>query len=163
VQALIQEIQQKCRDGHWKAATRKLKKLHRVYDQTIPESLYIQVLECCMENRLQGARASESARKILEQLVENGFTIPEKAGNYCISNSLGDTGTQSTHQGFGGIDTALPMVHAMEKSSTPISIENYEKLILALAKEGTIDEALSYLRYLIVHKSETPPLSTFAA
>jgi pentatricopeptide repeat protein len=135
----------------------------RIYDQTIPEALYIQVLECCMENRLQGARASESARKILEQLVENGYYIPEKAGNYCISNSLADTGTQSTHQGFGGIDTALAMVHAMEKSFTPTAIENYEKLILALAKEGTIDEALTYLRYLIVDKWETPPLSTFAA
>ena len=57
-------------------------------DEYIPEEVYLQVLDTCMENRLQGARASEPARKAMEQLVEKGYYIPDKAGNFCIQNCL---------------------------------------------------------------------------
>jgi hypothetical protein len=160
---LVAEIEAKCAQNHWKAATRKLKKLTRQYPDTyIAESLLLRVLETCMENRLQGARASEPARKIMEQLVEQGYYIPEKEGNFCIQNSLGETGPTSTHQGFGGVDTALAMVAAMDKSHTPIQSDTYEKLVVALAKEGSFEEALVLLRRLVVDLMVTPPLSTFS-
>jgi PPR repeat family len=161
---IISEIEAKAAQNHWKAATRKLKKLTRQFpDNYVDEAVFLRVLETCMENRLQGARASEPARKIMEQLVEQGYYIPEKEGNYCIQNSLGETGPNSTHQGFGGIDTALAMVAAMEKSQTPIHSDTYEKLVIALAKEGSVGEALAILRREVVEMSVTPPLATFAA
>lgn len=160
---LISEIQTKCDQNHWKAATRKLKQLTRRFpDAYLPEDVFLRVLETCMENRLQGARASEPARKIMEQLVEKGYYIPEKEGNFCIQNSLGETDSDSTHQGFGGIDTALAMVSVMERSQTPIHSETYEKLIVALAKEGSITDSLAIFRREVVEQSATPPLSTFA-
>ena len=161
---MVADVHQKCDQQHWKAATRKLKKLTRQFpDEYVDEEVYLDVLNVCMENRLQGARASEPARKVMEQLVEKGYYIPDKAGNFCIQNCLGFSDPQSTHQGFGGIDTALAMVAAMEKSGTPIQAETYEKLSVALAKEGSIDEALVMLRNLVVDMAETPYLSTFAA
>lgn len=159
---LVAEIEAKCKQNHWKAATRKLKKLTRRFPDTyVPEDVFLRVLETCMENRLQGARASEPARKIMEQLVEQGYYIPEKDGNYCIQNCLGETGPNSTHQGFGGVDTALAMVAAMDRSMTPIQSDTYEKLAIALAKEGSVEEALPILRRLVVEMSVTPPLATF--
>jgi len=81
---LEQEISAKAEKGHWKAAVRKLKKLTRRFpDYQIPESVHVQTLEACMADRVQGARASEPARKIMEQMVELGYKIPEQAGNYC--------------------------------------------------------------------------------
>ena len=162
--SLISDIEAKCEQHHWKAATRKMKKLSRQFpDEYIPEEVYLKVLDSCMENRLQGARASEPARKLMEQLVEKGYYIPDKEGNFCIQNCLGFTDHFSTHQGFGGIDTALAMVAAMEKSGTPIQGETFEKLSIALSKEGSIDEALAMLRNLVVEQSETPSLATFAS
>lgn len=159
---LVSEIEAKCEQNHWKAATRKLKKLTRQFpDAYVADKVFLRVLETCMENRLQGARASEPARKIMEQLVEQGYYIPEKEGNFCIQNCLGETGPTSTHQGFGGVDTALAMVAAMEKSQTPIQSDTYEKLVIALAKEGSFDEALVILRRLVVDLFFTPPLTTF--
>ena len=87
----------------------------RYPDTYIPEQVLLQVLETCMVNRLQGARASEPARKIMEQIVEQGYYIPEKEGNFCIQNSLGETGPTSTHQGFGGVDTALAMIRFRQR------------------------------------------------
>jgi hypothetical protein len=160
---LMGEIKRKAEKGHWKAATRKLKTLTRMSaKEPIPESLYIQVLDSCMGERLQGARASEPARKILEQMVEHGYQIPEAAGNFCIKNCIGFTGKDSNHQGFGGLDTALAMVAALEQAKTPIQADTYDKLCLALAKEGSLDEALQILRRVVVDLSDTPPLSTFA-
>lgn len=98
----------------------------------------------------------------MEQLVEKGYYIPDKEGNFCIQNCLGFSDRYSTHQGFGGLDTALAMVAAMKKSGTPVSAESYEKLSIALAREGSIDESLAMLRNLVVDMSETPSLSTFA-
>ena len=165
VKELQKEILSKAELGHWKAATRKLKKLTRRVqrDKPVPVEILQAVLEACMEGRLQGARAAEPARKILEQFVEFGYPIPDSAGNYCIKNCLGDTGPQSTHQGFGGIDTALAMLAALEHSGTNIQLETMDKICLALAKEGSMKEALKMLRRMIVDMSEIPPLSTFAA
>jgi pentatricopeptide repeat protein len=160
---LIDEIEEKCAVGHWKAAARRLKKLSRRFpDADVPESTYVKVLDACLDNRLHGARASEPARKILEQFVEKGLIIPEQQGNLCIQNCLGTSGPHSTHQGFGGLDTALAMTAALEQTGTPISPETNEKLCLALAKEGSIEQALSLLRKIVVDQSYTPPLSTFA-
>ena len=81
---LEREIVEKASVGHWKNAIRKLKRLTRRFPEyEIPESVYTQTLEACMADRLHGARASEPARKIMEQMVEQGYTIPEQAGNYC--------------------------------------------------------------------------------
>jgi hypothetical protein len=160
----MDEISSSSSKGHWKTATRKLKRLTRRFrDRTIDASVYLQVLEACMANRLQGARASEPARKILEQMVEAGFSIPEKEGNYCIQNSIGMTGTDSTHQGFGGLDTALAMLAALREAKTPIKFDTYDRIITALAKEGSTDHAMEMLRQVVADLSETPPLSTFAA
>ena len=165
VKELQKEIRAKAEMGHWKAATRKLKKLTRRVqrDQPVPEDILEVVLEACMDARLQGARAAEPARKILEQYVEFGYKIPESAGNHCIKNCLGEEGPQSTHQGFGGIDTALAMLAAMKQSRTSIQLETYEKVSVALAKEGSFKEALATLRRTIVDMSEIPSLATFAA
>jgi hypothetical protein len=162
---LIREIDEKVRVGHWKAAIRQLRKLSRRFAEPVPEETLIATLEVCMENRLHGARASEPARKILEQMVEAGYEIPEAAGNYCIKNciSLSELAKNSTHQGFGGLDTALAMMSALQLSMTPIQGETYEKIIAALAREGSLDRALELLRTLVVDSNETPTLPTFAA
>lgn len=160
----MRDLSAKAEQGHWKAATRKLKRLTRRFsDYKIPEAAYVQTLEACMTNRLQGARASEPARKILEQMVEMGHKIPEHAGNYCIKNCLGDYDPNCTHQGFGGIDTALAMLAALEQSQTSIHFETYSKVISALAKEGSVDQGLDMLRNVVVERKETPSLATFAA
>lgn len=165
VKELQREIKTKAEMGHWKAATRKLKKLTRRVqrDKPVPVDVLEVVLDSCMAARLQGARAAEPARKILEQFVEFGYPIPESAGNYCVRNCLGDTGPQSTHQGFGGIDTALAMMAALKQSGTNIQAETYDKICAALAKEGSMKESLKMLRHMIVDMTEIPPLATFAA
>ena len=168
---LVADIKLKCEQNHWKAATRKLKKLTRQlsknndsekYYDVVTEELLLQVLTVCAANRLQGARASEPSRKVMEQLVELGYNIPTEIGNYCIQNTLDETSNNYRHQGFGGIDTALAMVAAMEKCQTPIHPETYDKLIFALAREGSIASSLSILRDQVVERSVTPPLATFA-
>jgi pentatricopeptide repeat protein len=160
---LVREIHEKASQKHWKAATRKLKRLTRRYpDYNVPRSLYVEVLEACASNRMQGARASEPARKILEQMLEQGHAVPEALGNYCIRNSLGD-GPGASHQGFGGVDTALAMLAVLDQSGTAVQAETHEKIIESLAREGSIDEALASLRRMVVDRSETPLLSTFAA
>eukprot|EP00980_Cylindrotheca_fusiformis_P007363 scaffold1525_cov142-Cylindrotheca_fusiformis.AAC.163 len=166
---LIREALAKAEQSHWKAATRKLKKLTRRFGKnsadprTIPESVYLAVLEACMEERLHGARATEPARKIMEEMVEQGYAIPENSANHCLSNCLG-TDANGSHQGFGGIDTALAMMAAIEHSENPpsISLETYSKLILSLAVEGSHEEAFKMLRELVAEKSETPSLQLFA-
>jgi hypothetical protein len=160
---LIRTIRSKAGKGHWKAATRKLKKLGKRHKEKVDESVYQQVLESCMQDRLQGARASEPARKIIELMMEDGYRIPEQAGNYCIQNCLGLYGTDSTHEGFGGIDTALAIIAAMEHSGTPIDFESQDKVCQALAREGSFDKALDLLKRIVVEYSDTPPLETFAA
>jgi pentatricopeptide repeat protein len=184
---LQREILQKAEMGHWKAATRKLKKYTRRISSSVaaaatetatdattapavppagavPLEILQTVLEACMVGRLQGARAAEPARKILEQYVEFGYNIPESVGNYCIKNCLGDDmGPHSTHQGFGGIDTALAMMAALEQSGTNLQLDTMEKITVALAREGSMTEALATLRQIIVNMSEIPTLATFAA
>lgn len=163
IEDFVAEIEEKCSKGHWKAATRRLKQVTRRFPYEVTEETFVTVLTACSENRLQGARASEPARKIMEQLVEKGFSIPEKLGNHCIDNTIGFDGSFSTHQGFGGIDTALAMVAAMEKANSLVYGDMYEKLAIALAKEGSLDECLSILQMLVVNRSESPDLSTFAS
>ena len=160
---LLKEVQEKSAQGHWKSATRKLKKLNRRFPEFIvPESTYIEALEACMANRLHGARASEPARKIMEQMVEQGYVIPEQAGNYCIRNSIGAE-RDSTHQGFGGVDTALAMMSALKLSGTPIQVETFDSLCKGLAREGSVDHAIKKLRTLVIDRCEKPPMETFAA
>jgi hypothetical protein len=161
---LMREIRAKSEMGHWKTATRKLKKLTRRVqrDEPVPAEILEVVLEACMENRLQGARAAEPARKILEQMVEFKYPIPEAAGNYCIKNCLGESGPHSMHQGFAGIDTALAMLAALEKAETNVQLDTYDKICVALVKEGSITEALAILHRMVVDMSEVPPLATFA-
>lgn len=164
---LQREISEKCQQGHWKAAVRKLKRLSRKYGsaKTIPAKIYEEALEACMLNRLQGARASEPARKILEQMAESGYQISESSGNYCIKNCLDETGPDSTHQGFGGLDTALAMKTALEIAGTPIQLETKEKLAVAYAREGSVDESLALTRSFAVENEgmlETPALATYA-
>lgn len=159
----LDEIEVKVTQGHWKAATRKLKKLtRREGDRVIPEETYLQVLEVCMDKRLQGARASESARKILDQLVEQGYGISEDIGNFCIDNCLQGTGHSSTHQGFGGIDTALAIKAAMDAAGSHVHLGTIENLIAALAKEGSISLAIDFLQYAVVARGEKPSLASFA-
>lgn len=166
---LVKETLSKAEQMHWKGATRKLKKLTRRFgklsseSREIPQNIYLAVLDACMEDRLHGARAAESARKIMEEMVEQGYDIPADAANQCLKNCLG-TDKNGTHQGFGGIDTALAMIAAMEQSENPplISLEAYSKLIHALAVEGSFDDSLKLLREVVADKAETPSLLLFA-
>eukprot|EP00560_Eucampia_antarctica_P006066 CAMPEP_0197824868 /NCGR_PEP_ID=MMETSP1437-20131217/2074_1 /TAXON_ID=49252 ORGANISM="Eucampia antarctica, Strain CCMP1452" /NCGR_SAMPLE_ID=MMETSP1437 /ASSEMBLY_ACC=CAM_ASM_001096 /LENGTH=741 /DNA_ID=CAMNT_0043424669 /DNA_START=191 /DNA_END=2416 /DNA_ORIENTATION=+ len=167
--SLVNEIMEKAEIGHWKAATRKLKKLKKCYatdKNPVPAEAYVAVLETCLDNRLQGARASVPARKILEEMAENGYVIPSDMGNSCVFNSLGD-GPNATHAGCGGIDTALAMLAALESQSTGldsniITVDTYGAVVSALSRDGAVEEAVLLLRAMVVEHSFTPPLSTFA-
>jgi len=165
--SLVSEIQEKCSVGHWKAATRKLKKLSRRYttpEKKVPQDTYIAVLEACLEDRLHGARASEPARKILEQMAGDGYNIPAALGNQCVLNCIG-AGPNGSHEGFGGIDTALAMLAAMESSpsgSEMITVDTYGAVVSAVSKDGAVEEAVLLLRAMVVEHSFTPPLSVFA-
>jgi len=161
-------ILEKCEEGHWKAATRKMKQLRRRYatpEKPIPRETYVAVLNCCLTDRLHGARASEPARKILEEMAELQYEIPAREGNECISNSLGfEEGGK--HDGFGGIDPALAMMAAMQGNAPEgeqiIKAETYESVISALAKDGSLEEAVLLVRSMVVDHSFTPSLSVFA-
>ena len=158
---------QKSSVGHWKSATRKLKKLNKQYstsDLPVPREAYLAVLEACAANRLNGARASEPARKIMEDMSVSGYEIPLDLANSCVVNSLGD-GPGATHDQCGGIDAALAMVAAVESSpegSTALTDATYGRLVSALAQDGAVEEALLVLRSMVVEKLFTPPLSVFA-
>ena len=54
------------------------------------------------------------------------------------------------------------MLAVLEESGTTVYLETYDKLVQALAKEGSLDEALPIVRRVVADLSETPPLSTFA-
>lgn len=165
--ALLDEVNEKAAMGHWKAATRKLKKLSRRYatpENPIPQETYVAVLDACIVDRLHGARASEPARKILEEMVANGYSIPAVLANQCVLNSLGK-GPNGTHDGFGGIDTSLAMLAAMEsssKGSEMITVDTYGAVVSALSFDGAVDEALLLLRAMVVEHFFTPPLSVLA-
>lgn len=116
-----------------------------------------------MEDRLHGARAAEPARRAMEEMVANGYSVPGDIANYCIKESMGFE-ADGTHEGFGGIDTALSMLAAAEVSEEPPAIldETYEKIIATMGKEGSLDSALQLLREIVVDKSRTPSLRLFA-
>jgi hypothetical protein len=109
---LVRETLALSKRGHWKSATRKLKRLNRLFGKassnprSIPMKVYTATLAACVANRLHGARAAESARRIMEAMVEEGYPISAETANYCIKNCLG-TGPSGSHDGHGGIDTAL--------------------------------------------------------
>ena len=122
------------------------------------------VLDACLADRLHGARASEPARKILEEMSENGYTIPATVGNQCVLNTLGN-GPNGTHDGCGGIDTALAMLAALESSpsgSDMITVDTYGAVVSALSNDGAVEEAVLLLRAMVVEHSFTPPLSVFS-
>lgn len=161
---LLNEVMEKSAVGHWKAATRKLKKLNKSFPtHKIPEEAFVNTLQACSADRLHGARASIPARKIMEELVDEGYEIPADLGNYCIQNCLGE-GPNGTHDGCGGIDTALAMLAAMESSSTSdlLTVDSYGKVVVTMAKNGEIDESLVMLRSMVVDRSFTPSLEIFA-
>lgn len=165
--SVLSEVMQKSSVGHWKSATRKLKTLSKKYstpDRPVPREAYLAVLEACVANRLNGARASEPARRILEDMSTFGFDIPEDLANSCVASSLGD-GPGATHDNCGGIDAALAMVAAIEAApggESTLSEASYGKLVSALANDGAADEALLILRSMVAEKGFTPPLGTFA-
>jgi hypothetical protein len=166
---LIREAEMLVERGHWKSATRKMKKLSRRYGRNspdpreIPESLYLSVLQECSNDRLHGARAAEPARKLMEEMITMGYVVPADTANYCVKNCLSD-GPNGSHQGFGGIDTALAMIAALEQAEEPvgISLETYSQVITALAADGSIAYSLKMLRELVAEKSQTPSLELFA-
>lgn len=164
---VLSDVMQKSSLGHWKAATRKLKTLNKKYstsDRPVPREAYVAVLEACAANRLNGARASEPARKILEDMATFGYEIPVDLANTCVVSSLGE-GEGGTHDDCGGIDTALAMVAAVESSpggSDMLTDATYGRLVSTLARDGAIEEAELLLRSMVVEKAFTPPLSTFA-
>ena len=167
----MDEITQKAQINHWKVATRKLKQLRKKYanrdgGRAIPQDLYLVTLRACMADRLNGARASEPARKIMEEMSDNGYPIPKDVVNYCILNSLGD-GPDGTHDDCGGIDCALAMMAASGVAAgldgvDLIEEETYGRVATVLAKSGDLNEAEAMLRLMIVDKSMTPPLGIFA-
>mmetsp|Transcript_2993 Transcript_2993/g.4268 ORF Transcript_2993/g.4268 Transcript_2993/m.4268 type:complete len:731 (-) Transcript_2993:96-2288(-) len=163
----LRQVMEKSEVGHWKAATRKLKKLSRKYaspEKPVPLEAYDQTLRACVDQRLHGARASEPARKILEEMADGGYEIPADLANTAVQNCLGD-GPNGTHDGCGGIDTALAMLSAVESSPNggeKLTVETYGKVVSALTKDGAVDEALLLLRAMVVEHSFTPPLQTFA-
>ncbi|GAX23830.1 hypothetical protein FisN_20Hh032 [Fistulifera solaris] len=163
---LVKDILLKAEQYHWKAATRKLKTLVRRFDAThdLPPAVFEATLAACMANRLQGARAAEPVRKILDEMAERGLKVSETAANYCIVNAIGnDDANSTTHQGFGGIDTALGMQAAFEIMQVPLQLETLEKITVALAKEGAVEEAMAQMKYMITERTETPPsLKCFA-
>jgi len=163
---ILSDVMQKSSVCHWKSATRKLKTLHKKYstpDRPVPLEAYCAVLEACAANRLNGARASEPARRILEDMSTFGYVIPAELANSCVINSLGD-GPGGTHDNCGGIDAALAMVAAVESSpggESTLTDASYGKLVTALAEDGAIDESVLVLRSMVAEKGFTPPLSTF--
>lgn len=165
--SVLAEVMQKSSIGHWKSATRKLKTLNKKYsspDRPVPREAYLAVLEACAANRLNGARASEPARRILEDMSTFGYEIPADLANTCVVSSLGE-GAGGTHDNCGGIDTALAMVAAIESSpagADMLTDASYGRLVSALAKDGAVEEAILVLRSMVVEKAFTPALSTFA-
>ena len=122
------------------------------------------MLESCVADRLHGARASEPARKILEQMAEGGYTVPAILGNQCVLNCLGN-GPNGSHDGCGGIDTALAMLAALESSpsgSDMITVDTYGAVVSTLSNDGAVEEACLLLRAMVVEHSFTPPLSVFS-
>ncbi|KAL7539658.1 hypothetical protein ACHAXR_009486, partial [Thalassiosira sp. AJA248-18] len=165
--SVLSDVMQKSTMGHWKTAVRKLKTLHKKYstpDRPVPREAYLAVLEACAANRLNGARASEPARKILEDMSTCEYEIPADLANVCVVSSLGE-GPGGTHDQCGGIDAALAMVAAVESSpggENMLTDASYGKLVHALARDGAVEEAILVLRSMVVEKFFTPPLSTFA-
>lgn len=168
--SLLQEIYSLSEKVHWKRASRKFKQLMKRFghnsseSREIPERVFTDILTAYMQSRLHGARAAEPARRAMEEMVSNGYTVPAEIANSCIKDCLGFE-KDGTHEGFGGIDTALAMLAAVELSEenlTPIFVDTYEKLITSLANEGSIDDALQILREIVVDKADTPSLKVFA-
>jgi len=167
--SLVNDVMDLSDKGHWKKLSRRLKKLSWTFGpmspdaRTIPEDLFAAVMNVYMQDRLHGARAAEPARKAMEEMVANGYSIPEDVANYCVKQSIGFD-EDGSHEGFGGIDTALAMLAAIEVSPNPPTIhhDTYEQLISAMAREGSIEHSLQMLREIVVEKSETPSLKVFA-
>jgi hypothetical protein len=157
---------EKAEVNHWKKATRKLKKLKKNFatpEKPVPEEVYLATLKACMADRLNGARASEPARRIIEDMTETGYSVPFDMINYCILNSLGE-GPDGTHDNCGGIDCALAMMAAAASfgEEDKISEETYARVATVLSNSDEIEDALAMLNTMVVEKSYTPSLGVFA-
>jgi len=177
---ILSEINEKASVGHWKAATRKLKKLSRRYKNNmikgddekennypaIPAETYTAVLKTCLADRLHGARAAEPARKILEEMVHLNYPIPPELGNSCVVSAISGRSKDGSHQGFGGIDTALAMLAALESTeelSKTIEPDTYGSVIMTLSADRSPEEAVLLLRSMVVEHSFTPEIEVFSA
>eukprot|EP00592_Proboscia_alata_P004182 CAMPEP_0194370226 /NCGR_PEP_ID=MMETSP0174-20130528/18496_1 /TAXON_ID=216777 /ORGANISM="Proboscia alata, Strain PI-D3" /LENGTH=767 /DNA_ID=CAMNT_0039147535 /DNA_START=166 /DNA_END=2469 /DNA_ORIENTATION=+ len=184
-QTLCNEVHQRAAAGHWKTATRRLKKLKKLsfneytaaaetddaaVPSTIPEDVYLAVLRSCLADRSSGARASQPARKVLEEMVEAGYVVPADLGRSAVINCLGN-GPGGTHDECGGIDVALAMISALERQTgrneeddgmlTQV-IASYEAVVIALGKDGDVEECVEMLGMMVIDKGMTPLLGTFA-
>merc|ERR1719203_351092 len=154
--AVLAEVMQKSSVGHWKAATRKLKALrnkHATPERPVPREAHLAVLEACAAFRLNGARAAEPARKILEDMATCGHEIPANLANTCVTSALGP-GPRGTHEGCGGIDVALAMAAAVEAApggATALTEENYGRVAEAAARSD--DRASDVLQVLTYAKA----------
>lgn len=166
--SVLSEVMEKSSVGHWKAATRKLKALrnkHATPARPVPREAHLAVLEACAAYRLNGARAAEPARKILEDMATCGHEIPANLANTCVASALGP-GPGATHEGCGGIDVALAMTAAVEASpggTSALTEDSYGRLAEALAADGALVEAEDLLRATVAERGLTPTLGTFAA
>jgi pentatricopeptide repeat protein len=158
--SLVSDVEEACDEGHWKKATRKMKTLTRRYVNSarpnLPAKLLVKVLTCYSADRLHGARASQPARKVMEVIADFGYQIPSVLGNKCVVDAIGKGQ-------FGGVDVALAMLSAMESSGSLMREETYDAIVGALAREGSVEEAVLLVRAMVVEKAFTPPLSTFAS
>mmetsp|Transcript_23096 Transcript_23096/g.54537 ORF Transcript_23096/g.54537 Transcript_23096/m.54537 type:complete len:739 (+) Transcript_23096:182-2398(+) len=168
--SLLREISSLSEKVHWKTASRRFKQLMKRFgkgapeEREIPEKVFTEILTAYMQSRLHAARAAEPARRAMEEMIANGYMVPSEIANSCIKDCMGFE-KDGSHEGFGGIDTALAMLAAVELSEenpTPIFVDTYEKLITSLANEGSIDDALQLLRKTVVDRSDTPSLKVFA-
>jgi len=171
--SILSEINEKASVGHWKGATRKLKKLSRRVKNNasnaeypaIPAETYTAVLKTCLDDRLHGARAAEPARKILEEMSKLNYPIPSQLGNACVQACVGGRSRNGAHDGFGGIDTALAMLAALESTeegSKTILPDTYGAVIMALSGDRAPDEAILLLRSMVVEHSFTPEIEVFS-
>lgn len=183
------------RDGKWKKALRKLKQLKialalasssgsegdgDVVVTTTPpsEDAYNAILRSLGRAHLQGGRASEPARKIIEEMVQHSYTLDLSLINLILHDSLGssytDSNTNKEYINPANLDATLAIINALARhadsgrSSSTLSpsalIDEgvWPGVISGLLKEDSLPEAFTLLRTMIVSFSYTPTLNMLA-